>query len=211
MTLINDNHFHLLQYLIADNIHSSKVSAIFTTRNGGVSGTTPETEHFFSMNLQYNDKKDTHANVTKNHEIIATSQGFSKDDIMSLWQRHSDNIIAVDNILAENRPYYKIGEADALVTNIKGILLSVRVADCVPILLYDHANDAIGAIHAGWRGTFAEIGAKTIKYMNELYGTNPANVQAAIGVCCFEVGNDVYEQFCYKFSEDIDIYFDFSK
>ena len=200
-----------LQYLTANNIHSPQVSAIFTTRNGGVSGMTPETEHLYSLNLKLNSKSDTNANVAENHRIIAASQGFNADDIMSLSQIHSDKIIAVDKAIVDSRPYNSLGEADALVTNIKGILLSVRVADCVPILLYDHANEAIGAVHAGWRSTFMQIGAKTIARMRELYGTNPANIKAAIGPsikgCCFEVGTDFYEQFCAEYGKIIDKFF----
>ena len=199
------------QYLTANNIHSPQVSAIFTTRNGGVSGMTPGTEHLRSLNLQLNPKEDTHPSVTENHRIIAASQGFAPDDIMSLWQRHSDKIIAVDQSIADSRPHYKLGEADALVTNIKGILLSIRVADCVPILLYDGTNEAIGAVHAGWRGTFAQIGTKTVRRMRELYGTNPADLKAAIGpaisVCCFEVGTDLHEQFQAEYGEAIDKFF----
>lgn len=66
MTLTNDMTFPQLQYLTADNINSPEVSAIFTKRNGGVSGITPETEHFRSLNLQFNSERDTYLNVAKN-------------------------------------------------------------------------------------------------------------------------------------------------
>jgi len=199
---------------MADNINAPSVSAIFTTRNGGVSGTTPETDHFSSLNLKINSDGDTHANIAENYRIIATSQGFSSDDIMSLWQRHTDKIVVVDKTIADSRPHDKLGEADALITNIKGVLLAVCIADCVPILLYDNANGAVGAIHAGWRGTFAQIGAKTVKLMHKQYGTNPADIQAAIGaaigVCCFEVGVDLHAQFRMEYGESIDEFFNFN-
>ena len=211
MTLINDKTFPLFQYLIADNIYSPEVCALFTTRNGGVSGSTPETEHFYSLNLQFNPQKDTHINVAQNHRIVASSQGFNADDIMSLWQIHSDKIIVVDKTIAENRLYYKLGEADALITNVKGVLLSVRVADCVPILLYDSINGVVGAIHAGWRGTFMQIGAKTVKHMNYFYGTNPVNIKAAIGaaigVCCYEVDKNFHKHFYKEYGKIIDAFF----
>ena len=214
MTLVNDKSFPMLQYLIADNIHSPEVSAIFSTRNGGVSGLTPGTEHFCSLNLKINSKREDESNVAQNFRIVASSQGFTAGDIIGLRQMHTDKVIAVDKevawrclsgflrqrqtpakALAETRPHYKLGEADALVTNVKGVLLSVSVADCVPILLYDSINGSIGAVHAGWRGTLAQIGTKTVQYMGKLYGTNPAYVKAAIGVCCYEVDTGFYEQF----------------
>jgi len=211
MPLTNDHGFNNLQYLTADNIHSPKVAAIFSTRNGGVSGTTPETEYLHSMNLQLNPQVDSPANTEENHRIIAASQGFNENDIMNLWQRHTDKVIAIDKTQAESRPHTNLGEADAVITNIEGILLAIRVADCVPILLYDSANNAIGAVHAGWRGTFTQIGAKTVKEMCTQYGTNPANIKAAIGpaigVCCFEVGADFYEQFHNEYGDAINEFF----
>ena len=149
--------------------------------------------------------------TTENYKIIAASQGFNAEDVMSSWQKHTDKIIAIDRDLAANRLYDKLGEADAIVTNITGVLLSVRIADCVPILLYDSANEAIGAVHAGWRGTLMQIGVKTVQHMNGLYGTNLANIRAAIGpaigVCCYEVGMDLYEQFRKKYGEAMDKFF----
>lgn len=215
MTLTNDMTFPQLQYLTADNINSPEVSAIFTTRNGGISGKTPETEHFRSLNLQFNSERDTYLNVAENYRIVASSQGFKAEDVMSLWQKHTDKIIVVDKKIAESRPHYKIGEADALITNIKGVLLSIRISDCVPILLYDSVNGAIGAIHAGWKGTLLQIGKKTLQSMSKLYGTDPiyihAAIGAAIGVCCYEVGLDLYGQFRNEYGEAIDKFFEFKK
>ena len=211
MTLTNDKNFPQLQYLTADNINSAEVSAIFTTRNGGVSGTTPETAHFHSLNLQLNSEKDACSNIAENYRIAAVSQGFTADDVVCVSQKHTDKVIAIDEASAKIRPQDKIEEADAVITNIKGVLLSVRVADCVPILLYDGENGAIGAVHAGWRGTFMQIGAKTVRRMNELYGTNPAGIRAAIGaaigVCCYEIGMDLYERFYKEYGESVDEFF----
>lgn len=211
MTIVNDKTFPKLQYIVADNIHSPKVSAVFATRNGGVSGGTPETEHFHSLNLQFNSDDDSHSNITENYRIITLSQGFKPDDVMTLQQIHSDKIVAVDGAFAERCPDYRPFEADALVTNMKGILLSIRTADCVPILLYDSVNGAIGAVHAGWQGTFRQIGTKTVRRMSELYGTNPADIRAAIGpsigVCCYEVGTDFHSKFHTEYGEPINRFF----
>jgi len=212
MAYVNDKSFSDLQYITADNIHEPKVTAIFATRNGGVSGQTPETRHLHSLNLKFDTDGESNENVSENYKIIASSQGFSLGDVIGLRQGHTDNVLVVDSVAEQSRTFCLLDEvADAVVTNIKGVLLSVRTADCVPILLYDNQNDAIGAIHAGWRGTFAQIGAKAIRRMTELYGTEPANIKAAIGpavgVCCYDVDVNFYEKFRNQFGDRIDKYF----
>jgi len=213
MKLIYDKQNHALQYVVADNIHSSEVCAIFSTRNGGVSGQTPETEHLSSLNLRFDmDDEQDIENVMKNYEIIASSQGFSAKDVVALWQNHTDRVIVITQELADKRPLYRLDvEADALITNVKGMLLSVRTADCVPILIYDEKTKSIGAAHSGWKGTFNQIGAKTITRMTEMYGTNPADLRIAIGpaagICCYEVSTEFYEDFYKKYDSDIDKFF----
>lgn len=79
---------------------------------------------------------------------------------------------------------------DALVTNVVGIAISVRTADCIPILLYDPVHWAIAAVHAGWRGTLQRISTKTIEVMHELYGTSACDLKAVIGP---GIGPDSYQ------------------
>ena len=92
-----------------------------------------------------------------------------------------------------------IGEGDALLTRTPGVAVSVRTADCFPILLADPETRAVAAIHAGWRGTAASIVGTTLARMRSEFGTDPGNVLAAIGPgigqCCYEVGIDVAKQF----------------
>ena len=84
---------------------------------------------------------------------------------------------------------------DALVTNIPGVAIGVRTADCIPILLYDPVRRAVAAVHAGWRGTLAKILRKTIFTMCREYGTQATDLRAVIGpgICkeCFQVGEEV--------------------
>ena len=152
MTLINDASFPGFQYVTADNIHSSKVSAIFSTRNGGFSGQTPETEYLRSMNLslRFSPEEEDYGNVRKNYDVIMSSQGFDFKNLVTLRQRHTNNVIVVDESVIESNRNNPSGfnrllseAADALITNIKGLLLSVRTADCVPILLYDTKINAL--------------------------------------------------------------------
>src|SRR6184192_3668784 len=94
---------------------------------------------------------------------------------------------------------------DALVSNIPRVLLAVKTADCVPILLGDPKTGAFAAVHAGWRGTSSSIVLGAIKQMRLEYGTDAADLRAAIGpaanVCCYEVGNEVINVFKERFPE----------
>lgn len=90
-------------------------------------------------------------------------------------------------------------EADALISDRPGITLSVRTADCLPILIADEATRSVAAVHAGWRGTDARIAAKTVAELRQNFNARPetlwAWVGAGIGKCCFEVGPEVAVRF----------------
>lgn len=92
-----------------------------------------------------------------------------------------------------------LGEADALLEHAPGHTVAVKTADCIPILLADSRHRAVAAVHAGWRGTVARIAAAAVEAMRERYGTDPADLYAAIGPgigeCCFEVGPEVAAHF----------------
>jgi YfiH family protein len=92
-----------------------------------------------------------------------------------------------------------VGEGDALITDLPGLSLAVRTADCLPILLVDPRNRAIAAVHSGWRGTVAGVAVNALNKMQENYKTNPFEIVAAIGPgigpCCYEVGPEVAAQF----------------
>jgi len=116
-------------------------------------------------------------------------------------QTHSDHIVVIKE--HKNRGWEQIATAvedcDALITDRKDIVLTILTADCVPILLMDTKRDVIAAVHAGWRGSKAEILAKTVKKMCEVFSCDPQNIIAgigpAIGVCCYEVDSSVADYF----------------
>lgn len=113
--------------------------------------------------------------------------------IATVKQIHSADVIDAAGVTGER------GSADALVSGAPGLALGIRTADCLPILLADPEHRAVAAVHAGWRGTAAGIVEQTISRLQELYGTNPDQLRAAIGPgigkCCFEVGPEVAHQF----------------
>jgi YfiH family protein len=90
-------------------------------------------------------------------------------------------------------------QADIVITDDPSVAIGVRVADCAPILLYDHAKNAAGAVHAGWRGAAARAAQIGVRALQREFGSNPANLVAAIGPClgqcCGEVGPEVVEAF----------------
>ncbi len=87
--------------------------------------------------------------------------------------------------------------ADAVVTDRKNVLLGLKVADCVPVLLYDPVRRAVGAVHAGWRGTAQGILKNTVQKMTGVFGSDPGDILLAIGPAirwrCYEVDRDVLD------------------
>lgn len=111
-------------------------------------------------------------------------------NLMFLHQTHSNQGLVVDQAsLAASRPF-KV-EGDYLVTNLKHIGIGIMTADCLPILFYDRANNAVAAIHAGWRGSVLGIAAKALERMQEEYGTRSEDLAVFFGpsalACCYEV------------------------
>ncbi len=110
----------------------------------------------------------------------------------SLKQIHSGIVLRAD------RASGCVGEADALVTNDPCVTLSIRTADCLPILIADRRTGAVAAVHAGWRGTVAGIAGATVARLSRDFGSRPKDLVAAIGpgigVCCYEVGEEVAVQ-----------------
>jgi YfiH family protein len=92
-----------------------------------------------------------------------------------------------------------LGDADALITATPGVYVSIRTADCIPILLADERLRVVAAVHAGWRGSAERIAEKVVERMKLSYGSRPEDLVAAIGpgICggCYEVGPEVAERF----------------
>jgi YfiH family protein len=136
------------------------------------------------------------------HGFGTRADSVPQESMVSLKQIHS-------GIVRIGKQIGCAGEGDALVTALAGVPVSVRTADCYPILLADDRNRAVAAVHAGWRGTAAHIAIRALEEMHRLYGTAAADVYAAIGPgigeCCYEVGADVARQFGREHSGAIDL------
>ncbi len=174
-----------------------------TTRAGGVSQGM-----YATLNLSYTRGDDKSA-VDENFLRTAISLDASLSDFVLTDQTHTTNIRTVTRadsgkgILKELD--YK--DIDGLITNEPGMVLSAYFADCVPLLFADPVHHAIGVSHSGWRGTVARMGRETIRAMHQAYGSRPQDLYAAIGpsICqsCYEVSEDVAEQFCAEFPQHV--------
>ena len=188
-----------LEILTAENITAPHC---FTTRLGGVS-----TGIFDSLNLSLS-RGDQQANVVENYRRVGEVLGFTPEDVVNARQIHSDIVVRVDE---RNRGKLDVAgaspECDAMITNTPGMALYVSTADCTPILLWDSVTGAVGAAHAGWKGTASAIGAKTVEAMVREFGSKPENIRAAIGpnigFCHFETDADVPDAMLEAFGEAV--------
>lgn len=175
-----------LEYLTAEGI---SVPHCFTTRYGGVS-----TGSQSSLNLAIG-RGDSPENVEKNLRILADALGFDPENYVMTRQIHSNWVRVVTEKDCSGFFHRDYPECDALVTNTPGLALLVFTADCTPLLFHDPVTGAVGAAHAGWRGTVGSIAARTVEAMVEAFGCKIENIRAAIGPnigqCHFETDADV--------------------
>jgi polyphenol oxidase len=169
----------------------------FSTRLGGVSSEYGGS----SLNLGVTEH-DSRANVEQNREIFAQAIGATNKGhawpLVQLKQVHSGVVHRV------NAPTEAPLTGDGLITNVPELLLGVKTADCIPVLVVDTKKRAVGAFHAGWRGTVARIVEKGIGELRKHYGTNPRDIEAAIGPgvhsCCYTVGEELIHAFEAQFA-----------
>jgi len=128
-------------------------------------------------------------------DLSEIEQRFELSKIAQLKQVHSAEVLILEDI--ENHD--DLSEGDALITDLKGVGIAIRTADCVPILLVDDRQSVIAAVHGGWRGTLSEIAMNTVRLIESKYGISPSKLTAVIGPsikkCCYEVGEDVASLF----------------
>lgn len=124
---------------------------------------------------------------------------FSKDEFnLTNLTRNSQIHSSIVNKIDEKNIGQRI-DGDALITNVKEVPLLILTADCVPVVIIDPKNKAVGVAHAGWRGTYDKICKNTIDEMIKSYSSNPEDlicvIGPSIGPCCYEVSKDLVEKF----------------
>ena len=172
----------------------------FSTRQGGATGCYGKSRGC-TLNLGFT-KDDARENVEKNRKKLLLALGAETRSnpwpLTALRQVHSDLIHVVQS------PAQSPLTGDGLITNHPGMALAVMTADCLPVMLVDIKNRAVGVFHAGWRGTVRRIAEKGLGIMRHEYGTSPEDITAVagpgIGKCCYEVGSELKSEFESQFT-----------
>lgn len=153
------------------------MSHVFTTRRGGLSDLP-----FDSLNLALHVGDDA-LTVAKNRALVQTPPAIFMNQV------HGDTVVVIDGATTLEIT------ADAIITQERNIALSVMVADCIPLLLWDEKEGTVGAVHVGRRGLVHAIAAKTVLLMKELGAGNLRGVMGP-SICgsCYEVGEDIFEE-----------------
>lgn len=185
------NQPDLLRYEMGD-----EVIAFSTRRGGGVSE-----GNYASFNINgYCGDNPLH--VAANRELLCATLGIEGSRLVMPHQTHSTRVQCVDDTLMQLSSLQRaavLEGVDALITSECGVCIGVSTADCIPVLLYDPVNQAVAAVHAGWRGTVGRIVVEALSEMYRRFQTSTADLQAVIGpgisLEAFEVGDEVYETF----------------
>ena len=177
-----------------------------STRLGGVSA-----EPYASLNMGLSTG-DREQHVLQNRQAFLQALGVSPDDVVlgrlshgnqvSVFRRSTGRDVSVG--YAPLRACSSLRKAvfwsDGVVSDVSGLYFFLTFADCVPLVFVDPRRRAIGAAHAGWRGTALGIGPAVVRVMQETFGTDPADLEVSIGPsigsCCYSVGADVIDAFC---------------
>jgi YfiH family protein len=186
----------LLTILFFKNLFNYKgIRHFVSTRSGGTSKAP-----FDSMNLGLH-VGDEQNDVINNRKRLVSSLGIAFENLTIAEQTHSGNVAIIsEKHRGRGHACHKnaVSNADAMVTNLKNICITILVADCVPILFFDPCRKVIGAAHAGWRGTLKFIAASTVKAMVKKFGSLPEDIMVgigpSIGPCCYQVGPEVLSQ-----------------
>ena len=194
MISVAKNELSVLQFTNLSQF--SELLHFSSTRIGGCSA-----DNYRSLNLGFNSGDHPEA-VTENRIKLCNSLEIDPDFLIFPKQTHTAIIKTITanffELDKEDRKHF-LYETDAVITNLKGVCVAIKTADCVPVLLYDHKRKVVAAVHAGWRGTAQNIVLKTIQKMVAEFGTEPSDLFAGIGPAIspevYEVGEEVWKQF----------------
>jgi len=150
----------------------------------------PYARHFFTAaTLRLKDRPDQ-------WRAVAAHAGVALEELRLLRQVHGSSVVSGSGGIDV---LWEPPEADAAISSDRSVALVVQVADCAPILLADTKDHRVAAVHAGWRSTMGRIAIRAVERMREEFGTDPANLVAAVGPslgeCCGEMGEEVVESF----------------
>lgn len=172
--------------------------------SGRLGGTSKQP--FNSLNLGLH-VEDNSKDVIMNRQLFCEAIGMRSDHIVTAQQLHTDRIAVVTKKslgLGAQNYSEAIKATDALITNISDIPLMLFFADCVPVLIVDPVQQAVGVVHAGWQGTVAKIAQKTVLAMQANFGSAPQDclvgIAPSIGPCCYIVDEVVINKLKKQFN-----------
>jgi len=169
--------FHSLQKF------SDQVDHAVLSRKGGASK-----KPFDGLNVSFTVDDDSEA-VLRNRKNVCKSFGIAEKRLIAANQIHSKNVMIVDEkVLAKHQAHEDIEDVDAFITNIPGVALMMKVADCQGILMFDPVQKVVAAIHAGWRGLMKDVSGAAIDLMKKKFKVKPENlivgISPSLGPCC---------------------------
>ncbi len=173
----------------------------FSTRMGGQSLAYSLEGAPGELNLGFT-AQDSRDAVTANRRLLTEAvTGSASTPLITLRQFHSNRVVRIAAADAARPQPWK---ADGAITDEPGLLLAVMTADCIPVLVADRKRRAVGAFHAGWRGTVKRIVETGVGRMRLEFGSRPEDLMAAIGPgigqCCYAVGDEVFSEFESQFT-----------
>jgi len=178
-------------YLVFDSFEKYDfIEHGFSTKQGGFSE-----GYFSSMNLRLTSADDPEK-VKKNFEIFLELFNLAKKNTVLTNQVHGKRILKVDDFIINN------DVSDGLVTNAENLGLMTFHADCIPVYFADIKKKVVGLVHSGWGGTLEGISVEMIDLMKKTYDSRKEDIIVGIGpgigACCYEVGEELYDQFLSK-------------
>jgi len=173
----------------------------FSTRQGGQSRVYCAEDAPGELNLGLTAADNRDAVMTNRRLLAEAVTGDASTPLITLRQFHSNLVVRVTAAdSARERPW----KADGVISDEPGLLLAVQTADCIPVLVADRRRKAVGAFHAGWRGTVKRIVETGVGRMRFEFGSRPEDLVAAIGPgigqCCYAVGEEVLSEFESQFT-----------
>ena len=188
-------------YYTSPLFDSHNIKHMFATRFGGISAGAFDSLNVSTARKDENGNTDTPVNVEENYRRALLVLGTTPEKSCGTKQVHQDNVVVAENGFAGRGILANLPEmpgCDGIIAKKDGKIdaVCVKTADCVPILLKNINTGDVCAVHAGWRGTAADIVTKAVQKLSYRKGEDVvAAIGPCIGRCCYEIGGEVYSQF----------------
>jgi YfiH family protein len=190
-------------YYVSPLLRAAGAPHGFSTRIGGVS-----IKPFDSLNLgnpQGSEIQDEWERIHENYRRLQSAAGLAGRTRCWVHQVHGGDVV----FARQGHEFTNGARADALVSDDPQRALTIRVADCAPILLAGEDGRFVAAVHAGWRGVVAGVVPNAVRELKRMAGGDEVRLVAAIGPCigqcAFEIGPEVVQQFTELFGSEAPI------